>query len=1337
MVCSRTALAQQQSQRQIRYFNREWDFNDVEISTLVRWLGRIGVDIPVTLDGRISGALSIGVPWGALRDARAWRFGGRLTSPRFTVEDYVVQRAVVRLAYRDGSLVLDELRLEIPARPNEAGGGAGQVTGSAQMEVVPRGNFNATIDVANLPIQAVFARIAVLQPIRGRFDGSISATVAVDNLAQLDAWTARGPLAVRGVSLRGFPAADASVLVVLNQRSLVARDFQLTFAGNAVTGSASLALGEPYAWVTHTHVEAPDLMGTLAQFEPLLPTGLVATVRASAERGAFTTDLGARGTLAPMAARASGQAVIAGLAINPPPLPTPGVKLRPFVVDEASLRYDLGADAIRLTDLTVRALGGECGGAVTVPINNGDVAGEFYWAHLRIADVLAAPLESAGLSSGALSIMVPRQSLGDLAAWQTSFNVGLTAATWNGVTVTDATTGDATIRAGTLAAPAVAFNVNGVPAALSLELGLAPPYRLNVAFNIPEANLARLTATPLLANFADRLSGTISASGNVSGALSPLVLNGEGRFDAQALTFDRRRIDALASDFTLVGNVVRLVNLRAEAYGGAAQGSATLPLDSAAKGAAALSWSNINLTAALEGISLDPIALDGLTGGSLTLEMPAGAFTKPEHWTGNAALTLDHLRVYDFDFLDLAAPRLLLRDGKLSAPQVAAVMDGRPVSASLDFELQTPYPLTVDVSATRFNARRLAGLPYLEAFRDRLTGRADTKTHLGVSFVPEVAVDVSGSLALDGVTYDDLQLERLTGNYHVTPSALSIDNLQAALYEGTIAGSASVPFTATAPGAFRISWTMINVGEIVTDLVRPPAPLTGVTTGNATIDVPPGQLAVPAAWAIAAHVEIPDLQSQGRQLASLTADVTQRDRRLTYTATGQLVEGRLDLQGERDPAWNATGLAALGAASLELRGASAATVQEFAAPSTPADKRLRGDFSLEFGTSATPQSWSWRAAASTGALAIGEDPITPGVVIRAAGDERGLAIQQVSGRFTGGELIGSGAWGVGDQGRRSLRVRLRQARIDQLQSLAAPDSNAPATGNVNLDVRIRPGAVWFIRADALASRAVVGGFALRSVRVPLTLQWSPRSGQMLITTTSSQLSLAGGRLSGRLTARRTVTWHVDGRFRFSRVDVAGLADSAYASGRLSGTLDISARNARSINELQATLLADLEGAQSRGIPVLDQIRNVVPGAQFSGATQFGQGRVEARLARGVVRLDQLTLASRQLQLFITGTVTLGGSLNLDALAATGQALNPTLAETLLSSLLAVPAAPAAVLIRANDLLANRVVHLTIRGTLSRPNIRLRPFQTLGEEAVRFFLRQSTGGIAGGRPLPVR
>jgi hypothetical protein len=313
-------------------------------------------------------------------------------------------------------------------------------------------------------------------------------------------------------------------------------------------------------------------------------------------------------------------------------------------------------------------------------------------------------------------------------------------------------------------------------------------------------------------------------------------------------------------------------------------------------------------------------------------------------------------------------------------------------------------------------------------------------------------------------------------------------------------------------------------------------------------------------------------------------------------------------------------------------------------------------------------------------------------------------------------------------------VQLRRASLEQLLTLIAPDAETAISGDVDIDVWIRPGAVWRIRANVLANQAEMGGLDLRHASVPLTIDWSPTSGQISLSTGSARLSVAGGSLSGRLTARRSASWYVDGHFRFFRVDAATLAGESYASGRLSGTLDISGRNARSFDDLQATLLADLNDAQSKGVPLIDQIRNTVPGAGLAGATRFEEGRVEARLAGGVVRVDRLSLANRQLQLFISGVVTLAGRLDLDATVATGRAANPTIAQALLTDLLAVPAAPAALVLQANDFLSNRIVHLSIRGTLRRPSIRLRPFETLGEQAVRFFLRQATGGLVGGRAV---
>jgi hypothetical protein len=87
-------------------------------------------------------------------------------------------------------------------------------------------------------------------------------------------------------------------------------------------------------------------------------------------------------------------------------------------------------------------------------------------------------------------------------------------------------------------------------------------------------------------------------------------------------------------------------------------------------------------------------------------------------------------------------------------------------------------------------------------------------------------------------------------------------------------------------------------------------------------------------------------------------------------------------------------------------------------------------------------------------------------------------------------------------------------------------------------------------------------------------------------------------------------------------------------------------------------------------------------------------------------------------------------LGLDAIVSTGEGNNPLLAEALLTRFAAFASAPAALLVAANDFLANRVIHLEIRGTISRPVIRLRPLETLREEIVRYFLRQAAGQILG-------
>jgi hypothetical protein len=102
------------------------------------------------------------------------------------------------------------------------------------------------------------------------------------------------------------------------------------------------------------------------------------------------------------------------------------------------------------------------------------------------------------------------------------------------------------------------------------------------------------------------------------------------------------------------------------------------------------------------------------------------------------------------------------------------------------------------------------------------------------------------------------------------------------------------------------------------------------------------------------------------------------------------------------------------------------------------------------------------------------------------------------------------------------------------------------------------------------------------------------------------------------------------------------------------------------------------------------------------------------------------LASSQLQIYMTGRATLAGRLNLEAIVSTGERFEPLQARSLLTRLALATVPPARVLAAANDFLSNRVVHLAIGGTMRRPVVRILPFRSLREEAIRFFLRQAAG-----------
>jgi translocation and assembly module TamB len=140
--------------------------------------------------------------------------------------------------------------------------------------------------------------------------------------------------------------------------------------------------------------------------------------------------------------------------------------------------------------------------------------------------------------------------------------------------------------------------------------------------------------------------------------------------------------------------------------------------------------------------------------------------------------------------------------------------------------------------------------------------------------------------------------------------------------------------------------------------------------------------------------------------------------------------------------------------------------------------------------------------------------------------------------------------------------------------------------------------------------------------------------------------------------------------------------------------------------------------------VLRQLAPYILPGRSSNAI-FRSGTLRGRLARGVFRIQRLSLEGTYGQLFIDGTVSLQGRLNLDVLATTTNLGPSTPALRLLG--LRVPAVgplPLSLALEARNYLSNRLIHLRVTGTTRSPTITIEPLSLLTEEALLYFLNRA-------------
>jgi len=345
-----------------------------------------------------------------------------------------------------------------------------------------------------------------------------------------------------------------------------------------------------------------------------------------------------------------------------------------------------------------------------------------------------------------------------------------------------------------------------------------------------------------------------------------------------------------------------------------------------------------------------------------------------------------------------------------------------------------------------------------------------------------------------------------------------------------------------------------------------------------------------------------------------------------------------------------------------------------------------------------------------------------------------LNLQQVRGRFADGQISGYANIALGGQPSGVFKFGAANVNLRRV-SAAVQRSGSAASGNASLVVSGRIGAVITGQSYLSVENAKLGDLAVRQVRLPVDWSFNPqaqmarwrcRAGTVELGNGTVHLASDGSYYRG-LTTSTTL--------RIENVDTSRLtSDKSTGAGVIDGTVSINAKRALTPQQFSGAFDLELSQAKALELPVLDKLPQMVsiPALPGTHQPQEDGGYLVGRMAGGVIYIDALGLAQSNVQVFMEGTATFAGRLNMDVTVSTAQS-GPIddLLSLANSPIMLAAAAPVALVAKANDAIKSRVIYVQVSGTANRPVLRIQPLKQLTQDALRFFISSTVGSDVAG------
>ncbi len=772
---------------------------------------------------------------------------------------------------------------------------------------------------------------------------------------------------------------------------------------------------------------------------------------------------------------------------------------------------------------------------------------------------------------------------------------------------------------------------------------------------------------------------------------------------------------------------------------------------------AALQLDAIPLAMLVDRVSSIKGPLAGVLSGTVQAQAPLKKLSDPASWRGTADLHVPHVEIFNLPFRNVVV-RLSVDQGRVRLATFQTNVEGAPLTGQGELQLRGACPFQVEAHLDRGDLTALDRLapPFRPPFE--LKGRIQLEGAAKGTLRP-FQFDANGRLHAHNLIVERLAVDDLSFRWSKDNNDLKLDKIKMELYGGSVTGSARLPLSARAPGGADLDIRYLDIQAMAKALPAFPVRLEGKVSGTVKGRLSATEEGRPRTWASNVEVTAPQLRVQGIPAERLKGTIHSCAGKTQYVLQGETLGGtftiqgdlpasakedRKDSSGERplrkqtqnireglEHPWPTLQACAFvadgpgGSGHFELRNAQLARLWPLYNITGPL-ALLNGRFSIFLDYRHTGPNLAPLGDGSFEIVNISWGDTFLGASLQ--GDVRltasSLDVYNVTGDVASGLFLGQFTFGLRPNSRSWFRIDLQQVEAARLLG-PLPAAAAHVKGLVDMNLRGNLGRDWDGNGGITLARGQIYGLEITEWRIPLTFSFSPSQGSGELAIRNSQARLA----QGRACFEGALNWgnglRLVGLVLFYDVDLGTLLrsvpeTSSYASGRVSGRIDLAGNEMRSLHDLTALVQMKMRQGQVLQMPVLRHITPYLrPGA---ASAPFSSGELKGRLAGGVFRIEHAALVGDFIKLLLLGAINLAGNLNLEVTAQTGlYCLHPARTSALRSRIPLVGAIPRLVLYEANALLAAAVVHLRITGTVRAPVVRLEPLVMLPEEAVRFFL----------------